>query len=145
MQLSASSSSGTTEAEAEAEASCDVLDSLLMLVKESNSGLRLEDVRHMLLDFFVAGTDTTARTLEWAMAELLKNPEKLAKLKHEVKQVEGVIEESDIIKFPYLRATIKETFRLHPPVPFLVPRKAESEVEINGFEVPKNAQVLVNV
>nr|AYM55605.1 cytochrome p450 [Croton stellatopilosus] len=122
----------------------DVLDSLLILVQQSDSELSLEDVKHLLLDFFLAGTDTTTTSLVWAMAELLKNPEKMAKIKNEVKQID-VVEESDIMNLPYLQATIKETFRLHPPVPFLLPHKAESEVEINGFKVPKNAQILVNV
>ncbi|XP_050203961.1 cytochrome P450 76T24-like [Mercurialis annua] len=125
--------------------SSDVLDSLLILAGESNSGLSLFDLKHLLLDIFTAGTDTTTRTLEWSMAELLHNPEKLAKLKNELKEVEGIVQESDFSKFPYLQATIKETLRLHPPGPFLVPHKAECEVEICGFKIPKNAQILVNV
>lgn len=55
------------------------------------------------------------------------------------------IEESDIARLPYLQAVVKETFRLHPAVPFLVPHKASFDVEINGYIVPKNAQVLINV
>lgn len=55
------------------------------------------------------------------------------------------MKEADISKLPYLQAVVKETFRLHPAVPFLVPRKVDSDVQILGFTVPKNAQVLVNV
>ena len=40
---------------------------------------------------------------------------------------------------------MKENFRLHNPVPFLVPHKAETNVEMSGFIVPKNAQILINV
>lgn len=72
----------------------------------------------------------------------------MAKARREVGQVvdrESMVEESDISKLPYLQAVVKETFRLHPPVPFLVPRKAKVESEISGYLVPKNAQVLVNV
>ncbi|KAM5570110.1 hypothetical protein ABKV19_017229 [Rosa sericea] len=96
---------------------------------------------------FTAGTDTTSVTLEWAMAELLHNPESLSKAQDELDSVFGkgkLIEESDITQLPYLQAIIKETFRLHPTVPLLLPRKAESDVEIEGYIVPKNAQVLVN-
>ncbi|XP_065859472.1 cytochrome P450 76T24-like [Euphorbia lathyris] len=124
----------------------DLLDSLLNIIQlENHSELSLVDIKHMLLDLFVGGIDTTAKTLEWGMAELLHNPKKLSELKKELKEVEGEIQESDIHRLPYLQATIKETFRLHPPGPFLVPRKAESNVEIGGFKIPKDAQILVNV
>ena len=82
------------------------------------------------------------------MAELLNNPEKMAKIGDEVEQVLGKDElgqDLDISKFPFLQAVVKETFRLHPPAPFLVPHKAETDVELCGFTVPKNAQILVNV
>ncbi|WCJ23100.1 Cytochrome P450 76T24 [Euphorbia peplus] len=124
----------------------DVLDFLLNVSEEeNNSGLSLIDIKHLLVDLFIAGTDTTSKTLEWGMAELLSNPEKLFKLKNELKEVEGEIQESDINKLPYLQATVKEIFRLHPPGPFLIPHKAENDVEIGGFVIPKNAQILINV
>ena len=99
-------------------------------------------------DLFIAGTDTISSTLEWAMAELLCNPEKMAKAQKEIRGVlgnEGIVQESDISKLHYLQAIVKETFRLHPPGPLLLPHKAETDVEICGFTVPKNSQVLVNV
>ena len=100
-------------------------------------------------DLFVAGVDTTtSSTIEWAMAELLHNPEKIAKAGDELEKVlgkDGFVQELDISKFPFLQAIVKETFRLHPPGPFLVPHKAETVVEMCGFTVPKNAQILVNV
>ena len=82
------------------------------------------------------------------MAELLRNVEAMAKAKLELEQVIGKgnpIEESDISRLPYLQAIVKETFRLHPAAPLLVPRKAEADVEINNYIIPKGAQVLVNV
>lgn len=96
----------------------------------------------------MAGTDTVTSTVEWAMAELLRNPNVMSKAKSELNQLIGkgnLVEESDIAKLPYLQAIVKETFRLHPAVPLLLPRKAEIELEINGYKVPKGAQVLVNV
>ena len=82
------------------------------------------------------------------MAELLYNPEVLSKAKAELEQIIGkgnAVVESDIDRLPYLQAIVKETFRLHPPVPLLLPRKAGADVEIQGFVVPKGAQVLVNI
>ena len=99
------------------------------------------------LDFFVAGTDTTSDIIEWALAELLHNPETMVKAQRELQEVlgkDGIVQESDISKFPYLQAIVKETFRLHPPAPLLVPHKVEIDVEICGFTVPKNSQVLIN-
>lgn len=82
------------------------------------------------------------------MAELIRHPEKMSKLRNELGsfvEENGPIEESDISRLPYLQAVVKETFRLHPVVPFLLPHKASSDVEINGYTVPKNAQILVNI
>ncbi|KAK9938451.1 hypothetical protein M0R45_015185 [Rubus argutus] len=127
----------------------DMLDTLINISEEKNE----EDVNlplvfeHLFVALFVAGTDTTSTTLEWAMAELLHNPESLSKAQQELDQMIGKgkpIEESDITRLPYLQAIIKETFRLHPPVPLLLPRKADSDIEMEGYIVPNGAQVLVN-
>ena len=101
----------------------------------------------MLQDLFVAGTDTTSSALEWAMAELLHNPEKLLKARVELLQTIGKdkqVKESDITRLPFVQAVVKETFRLHPVVPFLIPHRVEEDTDIDGLTVPKNAQVLVN-
>lgn len=82
------------------------------------------------------------------MAEALKNPETMKKAKAELEEVIGkgkVIDEADISRLPYLRCMVKETLRIHPPVPFLIPRRVEQEVEVCGYTVPKNSQVFVNV
>jgi hypothetical protein len=71
-------------------------------------------------EMFMAGTDTTTSTLEWAMAELLHNPETLKKVQTELRiaiSPNKKLEEKDIENLPYLRAVIKETLRLHPPLP----------------------------
>lgn len=105
-------------------------------------------IQHLALTLFVAGTDTITSTLEWAMAELVQNEKAMSKAKQELEEIIGKgkpVEESDIAKLPYLQAVIKETFRLHPSVPFLLPRKANTNVEIGGYTIPKGAHVLVNV
>lgn len=81
------------------------------------------------------------------MAELLRNPETMFRARAELEQTIGKgnpVEESDIARLPYLQAVVKETFRLHPAVPLLLPRRALEDVEIGGLVVPKGAQVLVN-
>ncbi|KAL3739383.1 hypothetical protein ACJRO7_020750 [Eucalyptus globulus] len=125
----------------------DVLDSLIDL-KESGE-LSRSEIKSLLLDLFIAGVDTSTSSLEWAMAELLHNPEKIERAHEELDQVahgnERTLQEPDIARLPYLQAIVKETLRLHPPVPFLIPHKAESDVQICRFQIPRHAQVLVNV
>ncbi|BFG16155.1 hypothetical protein CerSpe_024300 [Prunus speciosa] len=125
----------------------DMLDTLINMSEEKNEDMDIPETHHLFLDLFVAATETTSATLEWAMAELLCNPEKLSKAQEELEQVIGKgkpVEETDIARLPYLQTIIKETFRLHPALPFLLPRKAEADLEICGYFVPKGAQVLVN-
>nr|AGX93054.1 geraniol 10-hydroxylase-like protein [Tabernaemontana elegans] len=125
----------------------DVLDVLLTTSEESPEEIDRTHIERMCLDLFVAGTDTTSSTLEWAMAEMLKNPDKMQKTQAEIAEVIGkgkAIEEADVARLPYLRCVVKETLRIHPPVPFLIPRKVDQDVEVCGYKVPKGSQVLVN-
>ncbi|KAI3495020.1 hypothetical protein L1887_37125 [Cichorium endivia] len=127
----------------------DVLDSLLGLTEKDDSVFSRDDMRHLFFALFIAGTDTTAGTLEWAMAELIRNPQKMETVRSEIVTLmhnnKGNIQETYISQLPYLQAVIKETLRLHPPAPFLVPHQAKHDVEVQGFIIPKNAQILCNV
>ncbi|OAP12109.1 CYP76C6 [Arabidopsis thaliana] len=151
----------------------DFLDVLIDLQQGDETEINIDEIEHLLLvslslvhnmiyissliliynrrmcqDMFVAGTDTNSSTVEWAMAELLGNPKTMTKVQDEINHVigkNGDFQESDISKLPYLKAVVKETFRLHPAAPFLLQRKAETNVEILGFTVLKDSQVLVNV
>ncbi|CAN1135271.1 Cytochrome P450 76A2 [Linum perenne] len=80
-------------------------------------------------EIFMAGSETTSSTTEWALTELLRHPK---------------MEETDIENLPFLQAVVKETFRLHPPIPLLVPRRAMRDTTFMGYHVPKDTQVLVN-
>ncbi|CAL5373016.1 unnamed protein product [Camellia sinensis] len=125
----------------------DVLDVLLDINELNNKEIDRTHIEHLFLDLFAAGTDTTSNTVEWAMAELLQNPETLKKAKAKLEQTIGkgkLVEESDISRLPYLQAIVKETSRIHPPVPFLIPRKVETDVEVCGCIAPQGAQVPVN-
>ncbi|KAI6702234.1 hypothetical protein NL676_011370 [Syzygium grande] len=118
----------------------DVLDTLIDICEDENEDMEIFQIKHLMLDLFVAGTDTTSNTLEWAMAELLHNPDKLSRAEMELDQVIGkgnLIDESNIACLPYLQAILKETFRLHPTVPLLLPRKSVAELEIGGVTVRK--------
>ncbi|KAK9056227.1 hypothetical protein SSX86_027317 [Deinandra increscens subsp. villosa] len=127
----------------------DLLDLLLNLNQKNEYEFTQNEMRHLFFALFLAGIDTTSSTLEWAMAELIRNPEKLETARSEVIQLmknkKDIVQESDISQLPYLQAVIKETLRLHPPVTFLVPHQAISDTEIHGYMVPKNAQIICNL
>ncbi|KAI3693891.1 hypothetical protein L1987_76846 [Smallanthus sonchifolius] len=129
----------------------DVLDLLLNINFKDESEYSINDMKHLFTDLFIAGTDTVSTTLEWAMTELIRNPKKLEIARLELNkcmQKNGrfvTVQEHDISRLPYLHAIIKETLRLHPPAPFLIPHQAIHDVEVGGFVVPKDAQILCNV
>ncbi|KAK3422955.1 hypothetical protein EUGRSUZ_G03310 [Eucalyptus grandis] len=127
----------------------DILDVLLRLRETNELGLNLttRKIKGIIMDLFVAGSITTSTLIEWTMSELIRNPKVMAKAQAEVRAVlkeKGCLEESELNKLKYLLSIIKESFRLHPPVP-LIPREATEEREINGYKVPASSRILTNV
>ena len=72
-------------------------------------------------ELFFAGIESTSTAIDWVMCEVVSNPSVMGKLRDELNTVVGrererdVVEVSDIPHLPYLRAVVKETFRMHPP------------------------------
>ena len=99
-------------------------------------------------DAVLGGTGTTTSTVEWTIAELLKHPNTLNKVQQELTKVVGLnnkVEESHLRELTYLNAVIKETLRLHPPAPFLIPRYPSQSTTIGGYEIPQGTKVFVNI
>ncbi|KAJ8771422.1 hypothetical protein K2173_026599 [Erythroxylum novogranatense] len=110
------------------------------------NGFDDQKINLLFLELFNAGTDTTTATVEWAMAELIKNKEAMNKVRQELSEFnQNPIKESQVGQLQYLNACVKETLRLHPPVPFLIPRCAAETCKVMDYTVPKNSQVIVNV
>ncbi|KAK7396631.1 hypothetical protein VNO78_17769 [Psophocarpus tetragonolobus] len=106
-----------------------------------------KDLNIFILEMFLAGSETTSSTIEWAMTEVLCNRECLKKVKSELNSVVGrgrEVEERDIEKLEYLQCVVKETLRLHPPIPLLIPRKGTEDTHFMGYYIPKDTQVFVN-
>jgi cytochrome P450 len=127
----------------------DFVDVLLRVQKSPDLEVPLTDdnLKALVLDMFVAGTDTSFATLEWVMTELVRHPRVLAKAQAEVRRVvgnKGRVEESDLGELHYMRAVIKETFRLHPAVPLLVPRESVSHCTLGGYDIPAKTRVFIN-
>ena len=96
---------------------------------------------------FSGGTDTTYTVLEWAVTELLRHPIVMEELQKEVRGITGeklYVNEDDLEQMKYLKAVIKETFRLHPPIPLLVPRQSTQETKIHGYDIPAGIAVITN-
>ena len=104
-----------------------------------------EDLRDMVMSFIIAGRDTTACTLTWCMYELSRNPEVRRKLDLEVETV--VNDDSELTyevcheKFPYAEAVIRETIRLHSPVPLDGKFAREDDVLPDGTFIKKSWMV----
>ncbi|ESR59260.1 hypothetical protein CICLE_v10017705mg [Citrus x clementina] len=99
-------------------------------------------------DIIVAGTDTTTTMVEWTMAELMQHPQVMKKVQEELAQVVGMdscVEEYHLPKVKYLDAVVKETFRLHPALPLLVPRTASQNSNIGGYTIPNDTNLMLNV
>lgn len=97
---------------------------------------------------FVAGTDTSFITLDWGMTELIMNPRVMKKAQDEVRSVvrdRRQVLESDLPQLHYIKAVIKEIFRLHPPAPVLLPRESTEDVKIDGYDIPSKTRIFVNV
>ncbi|MED6130394.1 hypothetical protein PIB30_000904 [Stylosanthes scabra] len=127
----------------------DLLDILLDIHEDENSEIRLtkENIKAFILDIFIAGTDTSALTIEWALAELINHPHVMERAREEIKNVVGnnrIVQESDIVNLPYLQAIVKETLRLHPTGPMTV-RESSQSCTIWGYEIPENTQLFVNI
>ena len=95
---------------------------------------------------FGAGSETSATTVEWAMSELLKNPELMKKAQNEVREVfgeNGRVNEERLNQLKLLRSIVKETLRLHPSV-HLFQRECSENCVINEYEIPAKTKVLIN-
>ncbi|KAL1538034.1 cytochrome P450 71D9-like [Salvia divinorum] len=119
----------------------------ILLKFEKDGTLTTDNVKAVLLDMFLGGTDTSSTTLEWAISELIRNPSELRKVQEEIRKVfddEGYVDENKFDELKYFKLVIKETLRLYPALPLLIPRISSQRCEINGYEIPAGTRVIVN-
>ncbi|PON75725.1 Cytochrome P450, E-class, group I [Parasponia andersonii] len=130
----------------------DFLDVVMAINRDKSISneekISLTNIKALLLNLFTAGTDTSSSIIEWALAEMLKNPSILKRAHEEMDQVIGRnrrLQESDLPKLPYLQAICKETFRKHPSTPLNLPRVSSEACQVDGYYIPKNTRLSVNI
>ncbi|XXG88779.1 hypothetical protein AAC387_Pa12g0949 [Persea americana] len=127
----------------------DLVDVLLQVQKDSMLEIHLtrDNLKAIILDMYSGGTETTALTLEWVMAELTKHPDVMEKAQAEIRRVVGKkmnVREEHLHQLDYLKFIIKENLRLHPVLPLLIPRDSTTDVKIQNYRIPSNTRVFIN-
>ncbi|XP_041004174.1 desmethyl-deoxy-podophyllotoxin synthase-like [Juglans microcarpa x Juglans regia] len=126
----------------------DLIHAFLKLQKSSEIQMDIttSQIKAVSLDLYIGAGESTAITLEWAISELLKHPRVMEKAQAEVQRVlrgKWKLEETDIQKLDYVKSVIKETLRLHPPVPLLT-RECRERCKIGEYDIPVKMKAIVN-
>ncbi|CAN1328845.1 Desmethyl-deoxy-podophyllotoxin synthase [Linum perenne] len=127
----------------------DLVDVLLDHIVDQDVEVPItnNDIKAVLLDMFLGGSDTFAVVIEWALSELMKNPKAMQKLQTEIRKEvgqKGRVDHDDLGQLHYLKLVIKETLRLHPPGPLLPPRQAREDTMVNGYQIPEKTRIIIN-
>jgi cytochrome P450 len=124
----------------------DVL-SMLLSTRDADTGQGLSDqeLRDEVMTLFLAGHETTANALTWALSLLSAHPEAAARLAEEVDALEGRAPRfEDLARLPYAMAVFKEALRLYPPA-YIVGRTTLTETRIGAHKLPRGQVVFLNV
>ncbi|XP_061370943.1 uncharacterized protein LOC133313570 [Gastrolobium bilobum] len=104
-------------------------------------------IKAIILDIIEAGLESSSSVVVWAMSELLRHPRVMQRLQDELANVVGMnrqVEETDLEKLPYLKMVVKETLRLYPIGPLLLPRESREDVIIDGYYIKKKTRIIIN-
>ncbi|GLJ18947.1 hypothetical protein SUGI_0338880 [Cryptomeria japonica] len=127
----------------------DLVDVLLEMPQNENEmKITREHIKATIFDMFLGGLETTINTLEWAMSEMVRNPQVAKKLQAEIESVAGkdrMVRESDLVGMEYLKCVVKEVFRLYPPGPLMLPHEAREDCTVAGYFIPQKTRLIVNV
>ncbi|KAJ4889860.1 Cytochrome P450 71B7 [Raphanus sativus] len=131
----------------------DIIDLMIDMIRKQEKDidsikLTTEYLKTIITEMFLAQVNTSVTALVWAMAELIGNPRVMKQVQDEIRTTLGDkkerITEDDLDQLHYLKLVVKETFRLHPSVPVLPPSGASRD-KIQGYDIPKEALIMINV
>nr|QBG49707.1 cytochrome P450 [Pueraria candollei var. mirifica] len=125
-----------------------LIDVMLDLQQTEPEFYTHETVKGVILAMLVAGSETSATTMEWALSLLLNHPEKMNKVRDEIDTYVGQdqkLNELDTTKLKYLQNVITETLRLYPVAPLLIPHKSSKDCNVGGFDIPRGTMLFVNL
>ncbi|KAL3748755.1 hypothetical protein ACJRO7_009917 [Eucalyptus globulus] len=132
----------------------DFIDILLSMMnqpidpREEKYIIDRTNIKAIILDMISGSFETASTSIDWAFSELMRNPQTMAHLQEELETIVGLtrmVEESDLPKLNYLDMVVKESMRLHPVVPLLVPRESMEDAVINECFIPKKSRIIVNI
>ncbi|KAL7081053.1 hypothetical protein ACP275_14G016100 [Erythranthe tilingii] len=126
----------------------DILDVLINLTdSEDSSLLSVQEIGAQITEIMLAGVDNPSNAVEWAIAEMINKPHILNLACEELDSVVGrgkMVQESDLPNLNYVRACVKESFRLHPVSPFNVPHVSTEDAVVGGYFIPRGSHVLLS-
>lgn len=127
------------------ESAHDMLDMLMSVRDEDGIGLSAEEIRNQMVTFIVAGHETVASALTWALALLAAHPSEQQWLHAELSDIVGdkALTIDDYSRLTRTRAVFDEALRLYPPA-WLITRKALARGELGGREVPQGSLVIMS-
>nr|ATG29997.1 CYP750C28 [Taxus chinensis] len=126
------------------------VDVLLEMQKTATADMEItrDHIKAIIVDIYAAGTDSTTSQIEWAMSELIRNPNIAKKVQDEIESVVGnhrIVTESDLAAMEYLQCVVKETLRLYPAGPIMVPHESTEACTVgDGYLIPEKTRVVVN-
>lgn len=112
----------------------DILSMLMVARTETGETLSDQELRDELMALLMAGHETTATAIAWALYWTHKLPEVKAKLLAELEALGPNPAPTDVAQLPYLSAVCQETLRRSPVAMFTFPRVAQEPVELMGYQ-----------
>ncbi|KAI4974529.1 hypothetical protein ZWY2020_047809 [Hordeum vulgare] len=130
------------------EACRDFLDVLVSLEDANGQPLlSVDEIRAQIVEMMYATIDNPSNAVEWALAEMANMPEVMQKATDELDAVVGkdrLVQEFDISQLNYLKACIREAFRIHPYHAFNPPHVAMADTNVAGYTIPKGSHVILS-